>query len=108
MARRPPRRPAGWHYYATGSRSKAFLWSLLSGLTEPIGAGLGWLALHSVMDDNVMGGLFGAVAGMMVSICMQDLLPTAVRYDPADAVGSNACIAGMAVMAASLVLFQFA
>ena len=94
-------------YYATGNRWKAFGWAFLSGISEPIGAGLGWLILKDKMTDLVYGILFGMVAGMMVIITLQELIPTAVRYDPADKVTTNSIIFGMAVMALSLILFLY-
>merc|ERR1712065_95663 len=53
-------------YYATGSRWQGFGWACLSGISEPIGAALGWLILYHVLNDIVYGVLFGIVAGMMV------------------------------------------
>lgn len=94
-------------YYATGNRWKAFGWALLSGVSEPIGAGLGWLVLKDIMSELVYGILFGVVAGMMVNITIHELIPTAVRYDPADKVTTNSIIAGMAIMALSLTLFLY-
>lgn len=94
-------------YYATGNRWKAFGWALLSGVSEPIGAGLGWLILKDIMSELVYGILFGVVAGMMVNITIHELIPTAVRYDPADKVTTNSIIVGMAVMAVSLTLFLY-
>lgn len=94
-------------YYATGNRWKAFGWALLSGISEPIGAGLGWLVLKDIMSELVYGILFGVVAGMMVNITIHELIPTAVRYDPADKVTTNSIIAGMAIMALSLTLFLY-
>ena len=94
-------------YYATGNRWKAFGWALLSGVSEPIGAGLGWLVLKDIMSELVYGLLFGMVAGMMINISLHELIPTAVRYDPADKVTTNSIIAGMAIMALSLALFLY-
>lgn len=97
-------------YYATGNRLKAFLWAMLSGLSEPIGAVVGYLILKGSGDDmsqQIYGVLFGMVAGMMVAIVLFELLPTAHRYDPEDQVVSNSIVLGMGVMAASLVLFQY-
>lgn len=94
-------------YYATGNRWKAFSWGLLSGVSEPLAALLGWLVLASFFNDMIYGILFGVVAGMMVLIAVKELLPTAHRYDPTDSVVTNSFITGMAVMAMSLVLFKF-
>lgn len=94
-------------YYATGNRLKGFMWGLLSGLTEPIGALIGWLVLARVMIDEVYAILFGIVAGMMTYISFRELIPTAFRYDPNDTLVTYSVISGMLVMAISLVLFQF-
>jgi len=92
-------------YYATGDRKKAFMWGALSGLTEPIGALLGYLVLANSVTQASYGIMFGLVAGMMVMISLKELLPTAYRYDPADTVVTNSLVVGMFVIAASLVLF---
>jgi len=92
-------------YYATGNRFKAFSWALLSGISEPIAALLGWAILANRFTDTLYGVLFGMVAGMMVIISARELLPTAHRYDPNDSVVTNMFILGMLVMTCSLVLF---
>jgi len=92
-------------YYATGSRWKAFLWAMLSGVSEPIAALVGWLILSNYFTPTVYAILFGIVAGMMVIISIKELLPTAHRYDPTDAVVNICFVIGMAIMAVSLVLF---
>jgi len=92
-------------YYATGNRMKAFWWGALSGLSEPIGALLGYFVLAHSMSEATYGIMFGLVAGMMVIISLKELLPTAYRYDPGDTVVTNSLIAGMVVISASLVLF---
>lgn len=94
-------------YYATGNRWKSFGWALLSGISEPIGAGLGWIILKDNMNETAYGILFGLVAGMMVNISIHELIPTAVRYDPADKVTTNSIVVGMAIMAISLLLFVY-
>jgi len=93
-------------FYATGSKWKAFGWSLLSGIAEPVGALLGYLVLIHVMSPTAFAILFGLVGGIMIHICIKKLIPTALKYDPQDRVTSNTCLVGMAVMALSLVLFQ--
>lgn len=91
-------------YYATGSRKTAFRWSLLSGLSEPLGALVGYLILSAVMNDIVFGILFAAVAGIMVFISLDELLPTAREYGEPH-LSIYGMVAGMAVMAVSLLLF---
>ncbi|KAG5177107.1 heavy metal transporter putative zinc transporter [Tribonema minus] len=93
-------------YYATENRCKAFCWGVLSGASEPVGAALAWLILRDTFDEVVYSVLFGLVSGMMVCICLQELIPTAVRHDPYDGVTSKCLIAGMAIMALSLCLFN--
>jgi len=91
-------------YFATGSRKKAFKWSLLSGLSEPLGALVGFAVLSAVMNDVVFGVLFAAVAGIMVFISLDELLPTAREYGEPH-LSIYGMVAGMAVMAVSLLLF---
>lgn len=69
-------------YYATGNRWKAFMWGILSGVSEPIGALIGYLVLKGNMSGNTHGVMFGLVAGIMTLIAADELLPTAHRYDP--------------------------
>ena len=92
-------------FYATGSRWKGFWFAAVSGLAEPVGALLGYLLLKDAMGPMVYGVMFGVIAGMMVYICVRELLPTAHRYDPKDNVTSKGIFAGMFFMALSLVLF---
>ena len=91
-------------YYATGSRKKAFLWSLLSGLSEPVGALVGFAILSTVMNSIVFGILFASVAGIMVFISLDELLPTAREYGEPH-LSIYGLVAGMGVMAVSLLLF---
>eukprot|EP00592_Proboscia_alata_P006354 CAMPEP_0194352520 /NCGR_PEP_ID=MMETSP0174-20130528/938_1 /TAXON_ID=216777 /ORGANISM="Proboscia alata, Strain PI-D3" /LENGTH=366 /DNA_ID=CAMNT_0039120629 /DNA_START=88 /DNA_END=1188 /DNA_ORIENTATION=+ len=92
-------------YYATGNRRKAFLWGVLSGLSEPVAALLGWAILANHFTDDVYAVMFGVVAGMMVVISLKELIPTAHRYDPQDTVVTYSAIVGMAVMSLSLCMF---
>lgn len=91
-------------YQATGSRKKAFCYSFLSGLAEPLGAVLGWLVLRPFMNDTVFGLLFAGVAGIMVFISFDELLPAAREYGEHH-LSIYGLISGMAVMAVSLLLF---
>jgi ZIP family zinc transporter len=97
-------------FYATGNRRKAFVYSLLSGLSEPVGAGVAYVILRlvvggsgEVMPPQVMGILFGGVAGIMVYISLDELLPTSRAYGK----GHDSLfglVAGMFVMALSLLV----
>ena len=91
-------------YQATRSRRKAFVYSFLSGLAEPAGALVGYLLLRVVFCDLVCGVVFGAVAGVMVFISLDELLPTAKEYGEGH-VAIYGLVAGMALMAISLLLF---
>jgi len=99
-------------FYATGSRKKAFIYSALSGLAEPIGAIIGYAAIRVFLGGNsgmvppeIMGILFGGVAGIMVYISLDELLPTSRAYGK----GHDSLfglVAGMLVMALSLLLMK--
>ena len=99
-------------FYATGNRRKAFIYSFLSGLAEPVGAIIAYAALRSflgnesgVVSPQVMGTLFGGVAGIMVYISLDELLPTSRAYGKGhDSIFG--LLAGMAVMALSLLLMK--
>ena len=91
-------------YQATGSRRKAFCYSFLSGLAEPLGALVGYLLLLPLMSDAVSGIIFAAVAGIMVFISFDELLPAAREYGEHH-LSIYGLISGMAVMAVSLLLF---
>ncbi len=92
-------------YYATGSRKKAFWYSFLSGLSEPVGAILAFLVLMPFLNDLVFGLIFASVAGIMVFISFDELLPTSEKYGKHH-LSIYGLIAGMMVMAISLVLFD--
>ena len=90
-------------YYATGNRRRAFLLSLLSGLAEPVGALLAYLVLMPFMTPTLMGCILAAVAGIMVFISIDELLPAAREYGEAHT-SIYGVVAGMALMAVSLLL----
>lgn len=91
-------------YHATGSKKKAFAYSFLSGLSEPVGALIGWIVLMPVMSDTLFGVIFAGVAGIMVFISFDELLPAAREYGEHH-LSIYGLISGMAVMAVSLLLF---
>lgn len=92
-------------YFSTGSKKKAFWLSFSSGLAEPIGAIVGFVLLRPYFNELTFGLLFASVAGIMVFISLDELLPTAREYD----LGHRSIygmVVGMAVMALSLLLFM--
>lgn len=99
-------------FYATGNRSKAFLYSFLSGLAEPVGAVVAYMIIRYLLatqsgaiPPQVMGVLFAGVAGIMVYISLDELLPTSRAYGK----GHDSLlglVAGMVVMALSLLLLK--
>ncbi len=91
-------------YFATGDKRKAFKLSFMSGLSEPIGAIVAFFILMPFLNDVMFGMIFAAVAGIMIFISLDELLPAAKRYDEAH-ISIYGLIAGMAVMALSLLLF---
>lgn len=88
-------------YYATGSRMKAFMYSFVSGLAEPVGAVIGYLILRPFLNNFVFGIIFAAIAGIMIYISFDELLPAARRYGKGHIVIIGVAL-GMAVMAFAL------
>lgn len=91
-------------YYATGSKGKAFFYSFISGLAEPVGAVIGFFLFRIFFNDLVFGVLFGSVAGIMVYISIDELLPTSRKYGK-EHQEIYGFIVGMVVMSLSLLLF---
>ncbi|MGL5681570.1 MAG: zinc transporter ZupT [Marinifilaceae bacterium] len=93
-------------FFATGSRRKAFTYSFLSGLAEPIGAIIGFMLIYWFfgVNDTVLGIMFGLVSGIMVFISLDELLPAAKEYG-AHHLSIYGLVAGMGVMALSLLMF---
>jgi zinc transporter, ZIP family len=99
-------------YYATGKRSTAFFYSFLSGLAEPVGAIIAYMGIlffaggpDGVLPPQLIGILFAGVAGIMVYISLDELLPTSQAYGE----GHDSLfglVSGMAVMALSLLLMR--
>ncbi|GAB3698902.1 zinc transporter ZupT [Mariniluteicoccus flavus] len=89
--------------HATGSRAKAVGWALASGLAEPVGALAAAVVLGPFMGDALLGAAYAAVAGIMVHISFDELLPTAREHGNHDVV-VRAVVLGMLVMAVSLQL----
>ncbi|EEL2611385.1 zinc transporter ZupT [Campylobacter jejuni] len=88
-------------YHATGDKKKAFIYSALSGFAEPLGAFVGALILLPFIGDLTLAISFAVIAGIMVFISLDELLPAAKTYDKAHD-SLYGLILGMAIMALSL------
>lgn len=95
-------------YAATGSRRKALGWATLSGLTEPLGGLFAAAIVSWVVPPEFFGVFYGTVAGMMVFLALDELLPGAWRYQTDKHQTIYGMLAGMGVMAVSFVLFAAA
>ncbi len=91
-------------YAATKSRKKAFWWSTISGLTEPLGALVALALISTVLPESLFGILYGLVAGMMVFVAIDEMLPAARRYMTNNHQIVYGTIAGMVVVSLSLVI----
>lgn len=90
-------------YYATNSKKKAFWYSFLSGLAEPVGAIVAYLILMPFLSPMLLNCTFAAVAGIMVFISFDELLPAAREYGEHH-ISIYGLVAGMIIMAVSLIL----
>jgi ZIP family zinc transporter len=92
-------------YHATNDKMKSIRAAFFSGLTEPLGALLGYIILSSFFNDTIMGIILAIVAGIMVYISLDELLPTAREYGEPH-IALYGLFSGMFIMAISLILFQ--
>ena len=92
-------------YAATGSRSQAFLWSFLAGLAEPAGAALAAVVLLPFLTDALLGWLLSAVAGIMIFISLDELVPAARAFGE-EHLAITGVILGMMVMTVSLLMLR--
>lgn len=93
-------------YAATKNRLKTVGLTTLTGIAEPVGAVIGYLLLRDVLSGATLGWVFGIVAGMMVFICVDELLPAAKRFETNQRQTTYGFIAGMVVLAGSITLLQ--
>lgn len=92
-------------FYATGSRRKAFFYSFMSGVAEPVGALIGFAILFPFLSPFLISSLLAFVAGIMIYISLDELLPAAHKYGR-EHHSLAGLLAGMLVMALSLFLLR--
>jgi len=90
-------------FYATGNKNKAFFYSFLSGVSEPVGALIGYLILLPFLTPGVLASLLAFVAGVMVYISLDELVPMAHRYGHGH-LAIAGVVSGMLIMAVSLLV----
>jgi len=92
-------------YYATKNRRKAFIWSFLSGIAEPIGAAIGFFVLYPFINDFLVSMTLAFVAGIMVFISFDELLPVSLSHGQQHfAIAS--LFFGMVIMSLTLLLLK--
>jgi ZIP family zinc transporter len=92
-------------YYATGSKRKALWWTVLSGFSEPVGAIIGFVILSLIPSPLLLGYIFAIVAGIMIYISFDELLPAAHRYGkPHTAI--YGLLSGMILIGVSLIILS--
>jgi len=92
-------------FYATGSRRRAFTYSFLSGVAEPVGALIGYAILLPFLTPALLSSIIAFVAGIMIYISLDEILPLAHRYGKEHLVIIG-MVAGMLVMAVSLFMLR--
>ncbi|MBL7152413.1 MAG: zinc transporter ZupT [Phycisphaerae bacterium] len=90
-------------FFATKNKNKAFFYSFLSGLSEPVGAIMGYLILMPFLSPVLLAALLAFIAGIMIYISLDELLPMAHRYGHGHLV-IGGIVAGMLIMAISLLM----
>lgn len=96
---------AGPMFAATGSKRKALFWAGISGVAEILGGLLAFLVLGPMVSPVIMGAIMAAVAGIMVALSVDELMPLAQEIDPQNN-PSYGVLCGMAVMGLSLTMLQ--
>jgi ZIP family zinc transporter len=92
-------------YCATSDRKKACFYSFLAGMTEPLGAIVAILILLPFLTEFVLSASIAFVAGIMVFICFDELIPIANSYGDEHLTNAG-LIAGIFVMMIALAIFH--
>ena len=85
-------------YYSSGSKTKAFLYTLIPSVVQPLAAVLACVALKQVMTDFWMGVIFALVAGLLIVVALVELYPTAVKHHHHRRAGMAALLVGIVIM----------
>lgn len=96
---------AGPMYAATGSKRKAIFWACISGMAEILGGVIAFMVLGPMVSPVIIAAVMAAVAGIMVALSVDELMPLAREIDPHNN-PSYGVLCGMTVMGLSLTLLQ--
>ena len=91
-------------YYSTGSKLKAFIYTFISGISEPIGALISYLFLSKYVNNIVLGIIYSIIAGMMVNIAINELYKEAKNYNKINTI--KYIIIGSIIMIINHLLFN--
>ncbi|ETL79660.1 hypothetical protein L917_19753 [Phytophthora nicotianae] len=95
-------------YFATGSKRKGIMWCVVAAVAEHVGGFIALAITGKENNDFAEGTLYGIVAGMMSTITMKEIFPTAYTYANGRIhLVSNGCLVGMLLMALSLYFFKY-
>lgn len=94
-------------YFATGSKWKAIMWCVVAAIAEHVGAFIALAIVGTEAHNFAEATLYGIVAGMMATITMKEIFPTAYTYANGRIhLVSNGALMGMVLMALSLSFFK--
>lgn len=68
-------------YYSTNSKLKSFIYTFISGMSEPLGAIISYLFLSRFVNDIMLGFIYSIIAGMMINISINELYKEAYYYN---------------------------
>ena len=92
-------------YQATHSKRKAFWYSFLSGMAEPVGGVIGFIVIKTLFPNLCIGVLFALVAGIMTYISIDTLLPLSKDYDTGH-YSIRGVVFGLIIMGITLILLD--
>lgn len=92
-------------YQATHSKRRAFLYSFLSGIAEPVGGVIGFVIIKTFFPNMCLGLLFALVAGIMTYISLDTLLPLSKDYDTGH-YSISGIVLGILIMGSALIVLE--
>ena len=68
-------------YYSTNSKFKSFIYTVISGISEPLGAVIAYIFLSKYINDNILGIIYSCIGGMMINIAINELYKESISYN---------------------------